>query len=132
LAVLVRQKFAMDYPIVAGAKFARRVTFSAKFTANTMLFLAFELKSEDGKSTVKRDVKLKVGSLPAQLTKDYPSEYTLWVKGLAQPDGWMSFDLSLPEIIRQTWQNLGWHYESLLRVRLRGSLSISPISFWSS
>lgn len=132
LVMSVRQKFAMDYSIVSGAKIARRVTFSAKHTANTMIFMQFNLKSGDGRTTAQRWVKLELGSLPAVVTKDYPSEYTLWVQGVLEPDEWVLFDLSLLKVIEETWQKQGWHYESVLKVRLRGSVSISPISFFGT
>ncbi len=131
LSMVVGEYFAMEHEIPRNAQFSRRLLFSVIYQPNTMLFLQFNLKAEDGRTTSDLWVKIDPGTLPPVRPINYPTEYILQVQGSAQPDGWMLMDLSLPEIIERTWLQDGWHYESVIKIRLRGSLSISPISLFA-
>jgi hypothetical protein len=130
LLMVVGERFAMDHEIPRNAQFSRRIAFSVIYHANTMLFLQFRLKAEDGRTT-DLWVKIEPGTLPAGRTPDYPTEYTIRVQGSPQPGGWMLMDLSLPAIIEKTWLQEGWHYEAVVKIRLRGSIGISPISLFA-
>jgi hypothetical protein len=47
------------------------------------------------------------------------------------PDGWATFDLSLPEeILRSPFGKQGLRFAELLGIRVRGSISVSPIGFY--
>jgi hypothetical protein len=69
-----------------------------------------------------------VGNEPPQ--KVSAEEWKIFVNGHRLKDGWTSYDLSLPDEMGRTFLPEGWFYAGqLLRLRLRGSLSISPIDF---
>ncbi len=123
-------KFAMDYPIVTSAKLSRRVTFSILYAATTMVFLEFMVMSADGHTAISKWVKIEIGNRAPNITQDYPDEYTIWLNGEVKNNGWTLLDLATPTVFNQTWGTKGWKLESLTKVRLRGDVSISPISFF--
>lgn len=128
LNMIVGETFAMDYSIARNAQTSKRITLSVIYhQENAMLFFEFKLKSENGKPEF-RWVKIEPGNLAPEITKDYPNEYTLYLQGTPQPEGWALLDVSLPDdVIKHTWLRDGLHFEAIKRVRIRGSLSISPI-----
>lgn len=93
----------MDYQIVTSAKLSRRVTFSALYTATTMVFLEFMVMSTDGQTAISKWVKLEIGNRAPIITQDYPDEYTLWLNGEVKNDGWTLLNLALPAVFNQTW-----------------------------
>jgi len=102
-----------------------------QYSDTTMVFTEIGLKSKDGSLFVRKWVKYCVSSsdsrIRAAVTEGYPNEYTLWWPATALPHRWLAFDLSLPKVVSHTWGKHGWVYESLEAIRIRGSLSISPI-----
>jgi hypothetical protein len=66
---------------------------------------------------------------------DRYNEGVLSISGKPLRGGWESFDLVLDDVVRDTFGKRGFIYGAygkLLRIRLRGSLSISPIGFYRS
>jgi hypothetical protein len=54
----------------------------------------------------------------------------IFVYGKPLKDGWLSFVLFLPDEIQRAYAREGFTYSALIKIRLRGSLSISPIELY--
>ena len=61
---------------------------------------------------------------------DMQDERKVYVTGKPLKDGWLSFDLFLPDEVQHAYAREGFTYAALLKIRLRGSLSISPIGLY--
>ncbi|MGB6943362.1 MAG: nucleotide-binding protein [Bryobacteraceae bacterium] len=122
--------YALDYrlpPLVCDG-----LRFDVQYSDSTMIFAQVGLRSADGSLFAKKWIKFCVGSIRAVVTAGYPNEYTLWRPAAALPNGWVSFTIPLPEAVQQSWGNQGWTYECLEAIRIRGTLSISPIRLTST
>jgi hypothetical protein len=124
--------YALDYQLPPTV--CDRVRFDAQYSGTTMLFTGVLLTSKTGSPPGWKWIKYYIssGEIRAEPTPGSPNEYTLWWPAAALPNGWVSFDLSLPQVVQHTWGTQGWAYESLKAIRIRGSLSISPIRLTSS
>jgi hypothetical protein len=133
LSIKTALHYALDYhlpPTVCDG-----LRFDAQYDDTTMLFTRVGLKSLDGSLFARRWIKYYVsssGTPRSVVTDGYPDEYTLWWPAIALSRRWVSFRLSLPEVVSHTWGNKGLTYESLETFRIRGSLSLSPIQLTSS
>jgi hypothetical protein len=124
---------AYDYRLPQNAIPASRITFTAKYLNETMIFVRLALSSKDGREKCQKWVKILVGADQAYSTGGYEDqEYTLVLPGKAVQGGWRSFDLILPDVVRKTWGKHGLVFEGVTILRLRSSLEISPICFYES
>jgi hypothetical protein len=133
VAIMTDAIYALDYqlpPTVCDG-----LSFEAKYSETTMLFTEVRLRSRDGSLVSRKWIKFYISSSDdsgMRTEEGSPDEYTIWWPAKALPNRWVSFDISLPEAVRQTWGKGGWTYDSLLTFRIRGRLSISPIRLTSS
>ncbi len=131
LNMRVKNVFAMDHEIARNAQFSNRLAYSAIYHKTTMLMLGFSLRSADG-SFSDRWIKIELGRGPEpEVNPGWPNEYLIWLTGEDEPGGWMRFNLLLPDLVARTWQRHGYKLGAFTRIRLRGSLCISPISLYS-
>ena len=122
---------AYDYRLPQNVVPASRITFTAKYLNETMIFVHLALSSKDGKEKCHKWVKILVGADQAYSTGGYEDqEYTLVLPGKPVQSGWRSFDLILPDVVRKTWGKHGLVFEGVTILRLRSSLEISPICFY--
>ena len=122
---------AYDYRLPQNAVPASRITFTAKYLNETMIFVRLALSSKDGREKCQKWVKILVGADQAYSTGGYEDqEYTLVLPGTPVQGGWRSFDLILPDVVRKTWGKHGLVFEGVTILRLRSSLEISPICFY--
>jgi hypothetical protein len=133
LSIMTDVLYALDYelpPTVCDG-----LSFEAKYSDTTMLFIEVRLRSRDGSVVSRKWIKFYIsssGDSGIRAEEGSPNEYTIWWPAKALPSRWVSFEVSLPELVRLTWGKGGWTYDSLLTFRIRGRLSISPIRFTSS
>jgi len=122
---------AYDYRLPPNAIPSNRITFTAKYLNETMIFLFLVLSSKNGKEKCRKWVKILVGANQAESTRGYENqEYTLVLPGKPLKSGWRQFDLLLPDVVRKTWGRHGLVFEGVSILRLRSSLHISPIYFY--
>lgn len=120
--------FAMDYR-TSPTLLCDRLEYKAKYSSGTMIFTQVTVTSKDKQSFKTVWIKYNVGNRPAKKTDGYPDEMTLWITGDRLENGWMSFIIDLPTVVSQSWgtEPEEWVFESLRALRLRGTVSISPI-----
>jgi hypothetical protein len=124
---------AYDYQIPRTVKLSDRLVFAAIYTATTMIFTKVEMSSKDGTQTTQKWVKYEPGAgLPHPTAGHDDYECTFPIIGVPLQNGWRTFDISLPETVAQTWGVQGFIFRGITVLRLRGSLSISPIEFYES
>jgi hypothetical protein len=112
---------------------ADSLSYAAKYSGSTMIFVQFELASEDGHQIQYKWVKFEIGKGEPYQTKGYEEhEYTFPDMGQQLPDGWRRFKFHLPEVINKTWARRGLFFRRVTVFRIRGSLGISPIEFWET
>jgi hypothetical protein len=124
---------AMDFAIEPSASLADRITYMAKYTDTTMIFIRVRMTSPDSMATQEKWIKLELGKDdPRPTAKWEQEEWTLPVSGIPIKSGWREFDLSLPDAVRRTWGTHGWTFKRILTIRIRGRLGISPIDLSES
>lgn len=109
-----------------------RLKFRLKLTRDcpgSYVYLMVQVTSKDRKTAVKPAwIACDVGNKPP--AKHGPSEWIIYGKPSA--NGWTEFDLRLPDVIGESCfgQEDGLEFGELLSVRLRGSVSVSPIELY--
>jgi hypothetical protein len=128
--------FAMDHVVPHHATLTQHLEFTAKYTDTTMIFVGVDVTSKDGSERKKVWIKYYYGRERSEATHDVKydpnkelPEQTVWLPAQVLKGGSMLFDINFPDTVNQSlgWQ--GWVYKSIWRIRLRGSVSISPVSF---
>jgi hypothetical protein len=127
LAIAVTRKYAIDYDVPPNEGICDRIRFAACFTGSTMFFTRIYVTSRDKSHSELVDLKFYVGNRKPAQTAGYPREWTLWITGETLDHGWMSFEISLRDAVKQTFGTQGFIYDRLKAIRVRGSLSISPL-----
>jgi len=69
-------------------------------------------------------------NLPSPKKIENQSGWIYYVQGKNLGNGWRKLTLHLQKEVEQTFGTEGLEYQSLKKVRLRGSLSLSPITFY--
>jgi hypothetical protein len=124
----VKAEDAIDYDVEKYQRICNRVEFAAKLSEHSYAYAKVQLVSRDGE-TVSRFgwIAVDVGDMPPR--KVSRDEWVIYRK--SNKDGWANFDLLLPEEVGRTFgQTEGLQFSELLGFRLRGEVSISPISLF--
>lgn len=109
-----------------------RLRFQMKLTHDcpeSYVYVMARITSKDGRTVSKPCwIACDVGNEPP--AKHGPDEWIIYGKPSA--NGWTPFDLPLPEEIRKSCfgQEQGLEFNELLSIRLRGSVSVSPIELY--
>jgi len=126
--------YYMDYSIEPINSFANLVEFCIKPTKSSRFYLSIELSSRDKKYRKTRWLKYVVGEgQPEPLINKITNEITEWTiykEGEPLEDGWTRLKLQLHEDVESTFGREGFVYQSVKRIRLRGSMCLSPITFY--
>ncbi len=125
--------YALDRRLELHESLCRVVEYSAKLTdpETSVVYAHVRMASGDGNGDKDGWIAHKCDTRSSARKEPYPEEWTVTYPGkpLAKP-GWRSFKWSLPEEVARTFGTEGgWTYKRLLRVRLRGTLSVTPILF---
>jgi len=122
----IRAEDAIDIDVEKHQRVCNHVQFFAKLTHDSYVYAKIEVVSRDT-HTVSRRVWIACDSgnkPPRKVSRD---EWA--IHRMPQQDGWTRFDLHLPEEVADTYgQAEGLQFSELLGFRLRGSLSVSPIT----
>jgi hypothetical protein len=122
----------IDLPLDSSQRLCNRLRFETKPTKDcpdSYAYANVRLIPKDRKTTAKSVwIACDVGDkTPA---KHGPGECITY--RAASPDGWATFDLSLPEEVQNSpFGEEGLEFSELLGIRLRGSISVSPIELYA-
>lgn len=125
-----------DYPIVEARKTkCNLLRFAANFEIDGRMYTLIQMPSSTvGQGSQERWIQMGV-NIGASHIDDRYDEGVVSISGKSLRGGWESFDILLDDVVRDTFGKRGFIYGAygkLLRIRLRGSLSISPIEFYRS
>lgn len=130
LLIKSRGSYYLDYEVEPHARIADTVEFYVKFTKNSVFYLKVKLVSRD-KS--KADIVWLAHMPGSEPPKEYDSrEWTVSVTGDTLVNGWVHVSLPIAGEVDETFGQKGWVYLELQGIRLRGTISVSPITFYTS
>ncbi len=116
---------ALDFALEKHQRVSNHLRFEAKLFDGAHVYARIQLIAKDGRPSKAGWIACDVGNKP--LGKRPGNEWVIY--RLPQNTGWTLFDLSLPHEVRETFgKDEGFEFGELLSLRLRGSLSVSPIT----
>lgn len=129
---------AINYELPDIARLANTVQFTTKYAGGTqaMIFTKVEVGTRDGSMHRRLWIKYYYGERRATKTPDGPEvnpkkllpESTVWLPAKLSADT-LQFDINLPDAVALAVGEQGWVYKSVWDFRIRGTLSISPVTF---
>lgn len=129
------KRFAIDRLVEdhGVAAHCKTITFSSTLPAGALIYAGVWLNDSNGhRVSSGKDggmfwLAYQMGDATRAPHRDerYRNEVVIWISGSQVSSGWWKFSLRLPEDVRRAYPGLV--YSELGRIRLRNSLSISPI-----
>jgi hypothetical protein len=124
--------YGMDYLIVEAQKTrCNRLIFAANFGIDGKVYAFLHMPSRIvGGTPEERWIQMGVNVGPDRIEGD---EGIVGIIGKELRDGWVSFDVSLVDIVERAFgkrQLFYGEHGKLLKIRFRGSLSISEVEFY--
>ncbi|MFY9675147.1 MAG: hypothetical protein WAK13_11885 [Terriglobales bacterium] len=134
LSITPTCRYALDYVIKeAQSTKCNRLIFAAKFGTDGVIYTQLEILSTVvGAKPLKRWIQFGVNIGPTRFEESW-TEGMVELVGNQLRDGWMSFDVSLDDAVAKTFGKKGFFYGEhgkLLRIRLRGTVSLSEIELY--
>ncbi len=118
----------MDYVVDQVQSLANLVEYYVKPTSDGTLYLRVDISSRDRTQTRTVWLRHLIGAgAPHQVN---PSEWSFDVQGEILEDGWTLLKLSVYDEVSSSFGKEGFVYQGLRGIRIRGSLSLSPITFY--
>jgi len=117
------QCYAMDYALPQFARLCNHVEFTAQFVSDVIIYLDVEIIKKDKSSTNSFWFAHVIG-VKAPI---YLSEYQEWKFHISPVNN--RFLIDLRDEVNEVVGKDGFEFAELKKIRLRGSLSISPILF---
>lgn len=121
-------RYYIEYAVEQIQSLANVVEYCVKPTRDGTVYMKVELTSRD--RTQSRTVWLRhvIGTgAPRPIN---PSEWSFDVQGELFDDGWTLVKLQLDDEVCQSFGKAGYIFQSICGIRIRGSLCISPITFY--
>jgi len=123
--------YGLEHDIVPQALVSNHLKFSAKVASDGRIYARVKVASRDGSFT--KDVWLgffhsDVAKVQALDPKS--GEYGLSISGKRIAYGWVSYDISLPDEVNRAMGEQGLVHQQILKIRLRGLMSISAIELY--
>jgi TIR domain len=131
LSIEVERKFAISYSLPPSRQRANELDLAVKYGKGAMLHVAVNVTSKDRSLGDSVQIRILIGDIPPQRHDDYPKEYSVYVTPEQLGKGWVRMQLRLPELVAAAMGRMGWVYDSVRAVQLRGCISVSPIKFLS-
>lgn len=134
---VTKSEIAIHFVLPVHATLVDHVEFTAKYTDRTMIFTRLIVSARDGSNPREVDIKYYYGETRALPTTPPVSadpkfrlpEHTVYFPAQVLSGGRMAFNIDLVDVVKLALGNQGWIYKSIVAVRLRGNLSISPLVF---
>lgn len=121
-------RYSLNHAIGQVQSLANLVEYCIKPSQYGSFYLRVTVRSRDGSQTRSVWLRHVIGTgMPYQVG---PNEWSFYINGELLEDGWVLVKLSLEDEVSCSFGTQGYVYQNLLSVRFRGSLSISPISFF--
>jgi hypothetical protein len=124
----IKAEDAIDHDVEKYQRVCNHVRFSAKLSEHSYAYVRVRMSSQDSESVSKMGwIACDVGARAPR--KESSGEWVIYRE--PANDGWAEFDLLLPAEVERTFgQDQGLKFMELIGIRLRGSISVSPISLF--
>lgn len=122
----------IDHAVKPLLGFCKRVKYAAAFPGDAAVYMLVKVVAQDG-SIHKKWLQhvLGLGNEPIG-DIDMKDERKIFVSGKPLGHNWSLFDLFLPDEVERAYSGEGFTYSALITIRLRGSLSISPVELYGN
>lgn len=128
LSISDNGRYSIDYAVEQVESLANLVEYHVKPTSDGTVYLKVVLSSRDQSQEKIVWLRHIIGTgMPREINQ---SEWNLDVQGELLEHGWALVKLSLEDEVARTLGKQGFMYQRVVAVRIRGSLSISPITFY--
>lgn len=128
LSISNKDRYFMDFLVDQTQGMAEFIEFYCKYIRSASFYLNVKVTSRDGS----QNDSVWLCYLPARerAIQAYKNEWQIPMPGEVLEGGWTAAKISVADDISRTFGKDGWVYRSIQRIRLRGSLDISPITFF--
>lgn len=126
LSLKAKERYALDFEVKPCASLCDLLKFTADYSHDAVMYAKIQVASKD--DSISKPVWLAYSVGKGLPKKSGPNEWTIYVS--ATRNGQLVVDSRLPVDVEHTYGREGLKYRSLLAIRLRGSLSISPIELY--
>jgi hypothetical protein len=121
-------KYRLDYEVGQSASLCNFVELASKLSKDAVIYVKVKVRSRDLSESAEVWLGHVIGN--DQPKKISPIEWQISTRGEVLDNEWLLLKLAISDEVRNTFGRQGWVYQSLLRVRLRGTMSISPITLY--
>lgn len=118
----------MDFLFDQRQTFADVIEFYCKYNRSAAFYLSVKVTSRDGNKS--NSVWICYVALSDEVRQTYEKEWNVPMTGDILEGGWTAAKISIADDVNKSFGNDGWVYNSIECIRLRGSLSISSITFY--
>jgi hypothetical protein len=129
ISIVSHGRYYLDYHLDPSLQFSDAVEYAIKPGSEATLYLRVCVKSADGSRSSQMWLAHRVGR---GKPRGRGGEWAIESVGPHMGNGWHSVRCILAEEVRVTCGQEGWVYDHIVDIRLRGSLSLSPIRFFST
>ncbi len=128
LRIIHSDRYFMDFTVDQTLSLSNFAEFFIRFANESLFYLRVGLSTRDGAGQREAWLCYKpYGGAPGKTSDD---EWSVAISGDVRTDGWIHARISIADDVASTYGTEGWLYAGLRRIRLRGSLSLSSITFW--
>ncbi len=129
ISIVSRGSYYLDYHLDPSLSFSDVVECAIKPGEVGTLYLRVRVKTADNSANKSVWIAHTLGTgKPTQSGEEWGIE----IPGSHVGNGWRSIRCLLRDEVRATCGQEGWIYDQVLCIRIRGTLSISPIKFYCS
>jgi len=128
LGISHSDRYYMDLEVDQTQGMSDLIEFYCKYIREGAFYLKVKVTSRDESQS--RLVWLCYLPASEEARKAFENEWQVPIPGEVLEDGWTAARISIADEISKTFGNDGWVHRSIKIIRLRGSLSISPITFY--
>jgi hypothetical protein len=126
--------FAMDYEVPAEARECDACRFTIRYSDSTMVFAQVGVRSRDGRTRKKAWLKFLEGELHVERANGAVAdpdsniaEHVVWLPGRRVSGGLVEMEIDFHDVVKCALGKEGWIYSHLIRMRLRGTATVSSI-----
>jgi hypothetical protein len=120
----------IDCPVEPYPGLSNRLRYTAKFPSHAAVYAHLTVTNADGSPRIPVWIQHVIGN-GDESPEGEGNERKVYLAGTPVGHGWLFFDVSLADELRSAYKQESLTLRGILEIRMRGSLSISPIEFYS-
>lgn len=128
LSISHEGRYYMDYLVDQTQGMTDFIEFYCKYSIDAGFYLNIKVTSRDENRS--DSIWICYGPVSGETRQAFVKEWKMPIPGELLEGGWIAAKILIAEDVMKTFGKDGWVYRTTQRIRLRGSLSISPITFY--